>query len=85
MYATGFCIGCNNLFTFNPERVPSIRIRRDRLGNLVHDPEGNREPICRSCVEAANPVRIAKGLLPIEILSGAYDPAPDGFDLEDEE
>ncbi len=84
MYATGFCIGCNNLFSFNPERVPSIRIRRDRQDRARDCPEGNREPICRSCVEAANPVRIAKGLLPIEILPGAYDPAPDGFDLEDE-
>jgi len=37
------------------------------------DPKGAREPICRKCVERANPERIANGLPPIVILEGAYE------------
>ncbi len=86
MIAMGICFNCGGFFTFNPERVPSIRIRRDGSGNLVQDPEATKEPICRSCVERANPIRIARGLQPIEILDGAYDPQPDSdFDREGDE
>jgi hypothetical protein len=60
--AFGNCIGCGRLFSFNPLLVPSVRVN------------GVREPICRACVEQANPVREAKGLEPITILPGAYDP-----------
>ena len=61
------CFVCHQLFLFDPDRVPSIPIRRGRA-----DPPGEREPICRRCVEAVNPERIAKGLDPIPILPGAY-------------
>lgn len=56
------CFGCKQVFSFNPLRVPSIR------HNDV------RQPICRTCIELANPKRIANGLPPIEILPDAYDP-----------
>jgi hypothetical protein len=56
------CFGCGRPFGFNPHRVPSV---------VVH---GVRQPICRTCVELANPNRIAKGLEPIAILPGAYEP-----------
>jgi hypothetical protein len=62
---TGFCIGCNRVFSFNPMRVPSIRIK------------GNREPVCRDCVDRANVVRAANGLRLIV-------PAPDAYDACDE-
>jgi hypothetical protein len=64
-YATCFatCINCYRLFSFNPNLVPSISIN------------GVREPICRSCVDRANPIRVAKGLEPINILPGAYEGA----------
>lgn len=65
-FVTGECFGCHRLFTFHPHKVPSIVI------------DGERRPICRSCIEKANPLRIAKGLDPIQILSGAYDPAEEG-------
>lgn len=55
------CIGCGLVFAFNPMRVPSVTVR------------GTREPICRSCVEIANPHRIANGLAPIVPLLGAYE------------
>ena len=57
----GFCIGCKRLFTFNPMRVPSLAI------------DGAREPICRSCVDSANPRRLANGLEPIVPLPDAYE------------
>jgi hypothetical protein len=62
-YMTAFapCIGCKRPFAFNPDLVPSIRVN------------GEREPICRNCVEIANPKRIANGLEPIRVLPGAYD------------
>jgi hypothetical protein len=57
----GHCIGCGQLFSFNPVRVPSITIK------------GTREPVCRNCVERVNPVRIKNGLPPIVPLPDAYD------------
>ena len=56
------CIGCNRIFSYNPMRVPSVTVN------------GSREPICRDCVERANPQRIAKGLEPIVPRPDAYDP-----------
>lgn len=64
MFALGQCYCCHGLFSFNPELVPSITVN------------GTREPVCRSCIELANPRRIAGGLPPIEPLPGAYDPGP---------
>lgn len=61
MFVIGPCIGCGTVFSFSAERVPSITVN------------GTREPICRSCVEIANPERIKNGLAPIEILPGAYE------------
>jgi len=57
---TSECIGCHRIFSYNPVRVPSIRIN------------GSREPVCMSCVERANPQRIANGLEPIVPHHDAY-------------
>ena len=70
MIATSECIGCGGLFSYNPELVPSIRLNENR----EPDPNGKREPICRNCVERVNPVRVSRGLKPIEIVPGAYEP-----------
>lgn len=59
------CVRCSRPFMCNPHKVPSVRI------------DGKREPICRACVEFANPIRIEKGLPPIEILPGAYEALPE--------
>lgn len=64
--AMGTCFACHQPFTFNPVRVPSIRIN------------GSREPICQSCVEKANPMRIANGLKPIVPAPDAYDACEEG-------
>jgi hypothetical protein len=66
MLAIGPCIGCGQTFSFNPERVPSSSAIT-----------GKREPICQGCVERLNPIRIAKGLQPIVVLPGAYEPEPE--------
>jgi recombinational DNA repair protein (RecF pathway) len=63
-YALAFsaCATCNRTFGYNPHRVPSIRI------------EGVREPVCRTCIERANPLRKAKGLEEFKIHPDAYEP-----------
>lgn len=60
-FATSRCFGCKRIFTYNPVRVPSIPIN------------GSREPICATCVERVNPLRIANGLEPIVPLPDAYE------------
>lgn len=61
MFVLGECVVCRRLFSFNADRVPSVVVN------------GTREPICRACVERANPLRKAKGLPEIPILPGAYE------------
>lgn len=56
----GPCFGCGRMFTFHPDKVPSIEV------------EGVKQPICRACVERVNPVREEHGLAPIVPLPNAY-------------
>jgi hypothetical protein len=58
---TSECFGCHRIFSYNPMRVPSIRIN------------GNRKPICLECVKRANPIRAENGLPPIVPAPDAYD------------
>lgn len=60
--AWGHCIGCAQVFGFNPVRVPSLTWN------------GQREPICAECVKRVNPTRIANGLPPIVPAPDAYEP-----------
>lgn len=62
IFVLAHCYRCKRLFTFNPDRVPSITVR------------GTREPFCLECVNEVNPRRVANGLAPIVPLPGAYDP-----------
>ena len=66
-FGTSACFGCGRIFTYNPLRVPSIRSPQT----------GTKEPVCRDCIERANPIRIKNGLAPIV-------PAPDAYDPVDE-
>lgn len=61
VFATSSCIGCRQLFSYNPNLVPSVVVR------------GAREPICQNCVDQANPERIKNGLEPIMVMPGAYE------------
>jgi hypothetical protein len=63
MFATGPCHACKRMINFSPSFVPSIR-----------DERGVKQPVCRACIEAANPKRIENGLEPITIHPQAYEP-----------
>ncbi|TAL45546.1 MAG: hypothetical protein EPN91_01945 [Salinibacterium sp.] len=65
MTCMGICYTCRVTFFFNPNTVPSLP------ANLTTT--GEKEPVCRSCVERANPERIKNGLPPILIIDGAYE------------
>jgi hypothetical protein len=69
MSAYSACINCGVPFFYNPERVPSIRV--DEHGRP--SPTGRREPVCQTCMDAANARRVAAGLPPFPIPAGAYD------------
>ena len=76
MFAYGPCWSCGRMFTFNPDRVPSIQIDpvTQRPTDLGGDPaRARREPICADCVERANAERRRDGREPIVVLPGAYD------------
>ena len=62
MFVIGPCI-CGAMMTYNPDRVPSIRIK------------GERQAVCRACIEQANPKRIENGLEAIVIHPDAYEAA----------
>jgi hypothetical protein len=64
--ASSTCFGCGRLFSYNPVRVPSVRVN------------GSREPICADCVALANPRRIANGLDPIVPHPEAYTACEEG-------
>ena len=64
LFMVEHCYACHQPFTCNPDLVPSIR-----------NEQGVRQGICQSCVELANPERVKRGLPPIEVLPGAYEPA----------
>ncbi len=57
---TAPCCNCKNIFSFHPNKVPSIRIN------------GIREPICKTCVDRSNVERKEKGMPLITYTSDAY-------------
>jgi hypothetical protein len=61
-FVIGGCVTCGRLMTFNPLYVPSVRVK------------GVREPVCRACVERANPERRRRGLPEIALHPQAYEP-----------
>jgi len=60
-FATGNCVSCKRVFSFNANKVPSVRVN------------GRKEPVCETCVEQANPIRKQNGLEEIVVLPGAYE------------
>ncbi len=75
MIAFGKCVACRHSIHFNPDYVPSIRVRWE--GNLpVPDGNGVREPLCRACAETLH-ARIAQ--------SGGHPPAihPNAYESEE--
>lgn len=62
----GRCINCGTLISFNPHKVPSIRV------------DGTREPLCLTCATAIYEKQVAAGLKPPAIPPDAYEPLPAG-------
>jgi hypothetical protein len=54
------CWLCNRRFACDPDKV------------CIFVEDGVRQPLCRTCVEAVNPARVAAGLDPFVVLPGAY-------------
>jgi len=52
VFIVGACVFCQNIFSFNPLRVPSIMVK------------GTREPMCRGCHARAQETRKQAGLEP---------------------
>jgi len=57
------CGGCRQVFSFNPNKVPSVR---DKYNVQV--------PICLACIDKANPTRKKLGLPLIIPDPDAYEP-----------
>lgn len=72
VFAFGPCFACKQGFMFNPDLVPSIRV--DATGHP--DPAGEKEPVCKSCIERANVQRKAAGVALHVIMPGAYEAVP---------
>ena len=64
----GYCWGCGTFMGYNPNSVPSIRIK-----DGIPDPDGTREAICKSCITKANVYRKKQGQPEIQIRSDAYE------------
>lgn len=73
-FVMGPCFVCGTTFSYNPNKVPSIRV--DREGRP--DMRGRREAICESCMEEVNRQREAAGLLLHAVDPEAYKPCPEG-------
>jgi hypothetical protein len=60
------CANCGEIFSFNPHKVPSLRIN------------GVRHQICQACFRKWNEIhRVSKGLEPIPPKEGAYEACPE--------
>jgi hypothetical protein len=66
VFATGRCINCGRVFSFNPHKVPSTSAVT-----------GSREPVCRPCFDRLNAKRVELGLEPWPMMPGAYEPMPE--------
>jgi hypothetical protein len=56
----GTCFGCNRPFSYNPVKVPSIRV------------DGVKHAVCGDCMARRNEVRVEAGLKPDPIDPEAY-------------
>ena len=66
MFVLGECYTCHKMIMFSASHVPSLP------ANLTTT--GEKEPVCRECIEFANPHRVENGLPEIVIHPDAYLP-----------
>jgi hypothetical protein len=57
----GTCINCGCTFGCNPNKVPSVRIN------------GNREPVCKDCMDRLIAREEAAGIVPKRYADDAYE------------
>jgi hypothetical protein len=62
MIVTSPCWSCGQLFSYNADWVPSIRI------------DGKRQPVCEGCMRIVNEGRRQAGLEPHFVHPDAYEP-----------
>ena len=72
--AMGHCYTCGQPFSYNPHHVPSVPIHPVTNKPAPMSEGGIRQPICRACIDMANPQRIENGLDPIVPHPDAYEP-----------
>jgi len=82
-FAAGPCAFCGLVFTFNPERVPSIPSNAWEIAEIAESSgeppaKGTMLPVCGDCMQKVNRLREQHNMPPLPILPGAYDPA-EGF------
>jgi hypothetical protein len=65
VFAMSPCLCCGRVFSYNPHKVPS--------SSAV---TGEREPVCRPCMEAGNRMRVERGMAPHPIHPEAYEALP---------
>lgn len=78
VFASSPCFGCGRVISYNPARVPVIVVDSATHSVSGRHIEAGRHPVCESCVARVNPLRVEKGLPPIAVLSGAYEPCEEG-------
>ncbi|NTU81924.1 MAG: hypothetical protein HGA45_21525 [Chloroflexales bacterium] len=69
------CISCGAMVLFDPDRVPSLRVNAQGRP----DPNGLREPVCKTCWDRRQAYRRAQGLPEEPLLPGAYGPEPRSY------
>ena len=63
MFCHSVCCNCKTAISFNPERVPSVRVH------------GEREPLCAGCFDEWNRIhRTSRGLAPLALHPDAFEP-----------
>ena len=62
---TSACISCGNIVTYNPMKVPSVRVN------------GKREPLCRTCADRLNDEFEKRGKERVPIQPDAYEACPE--------
>ncbi len=55
------CVCCQQMFSANPDKVPSVRVN------------GIREGVCKACMDRANTVRKEIGMAELTYAADAYE------------
>ena len=65
VFMLGMCVGCRKMISFNPNKVPSVRIN------------GEKEPLCEECATQINKNRAKAGMEVCVIHKDAWEAIPE--------